>query len=160
MPSGEPPFSSFFLLCFYFYGTTRQCERSHFSAPLHWWHYTKKVHTLFLFRVKSQALTFKLGKQETIESRNLITGKNDYGSKKSAHALVSVLSSQQSHFTSYYRHPKVIKCYGLIIGGTRQKSSYTFDVQGQKSTIDLQSITDNIKLCLVTRLVYKTNLVW
>ena len=32
--SGEPPFSSFFLLCFYFYGTTRQCERSHFSAPL------------------------------------------------------------------------------------------------------------------------------
>ena len=120
----------------------------------------KKVPTLLLFRVKSQALTFKLGKQETMESRNLITGKNDSGSKKSGHALVSVLSSQQSHFTSYYRHPKVIKRYGLINGGTTQKSSYTFDVQGQKSTIDLQSITDNIKLCLVTRLVYKTNLVW
>ena len=32
------------------------------------------------------------------------------------------------------------------IGGTTQKSSYTFVVQGQKSTIDLQSITDTIKL--------------
>ena len=120
----------------------------------------KKVPTLLLFRVKSQALTFKLGKQETMESRNLITGKNDSCSKKSGHALVSVLSSQQSHFTIYYRHPKVIKHYGLINGGTTQKTSYTFDVQGQKLTIDLQSITDNIKLCLVTRLVYKTNLVW
>ena len=39
------------------------------------------------------------------------------------------------------------------IGGTTQRSSYTFVVQGQKSTIDLQSVTDTIKLWALTNLV-------
>ena len=75
VPSGEPPFSSFFflsvLLLLWHYKAMRAFPLLSTIAlvALH-----KKVLTLLMFRVKSQTLTFKLSKQETIESRNLIIG--------------------------------------------------------------------------------------
>ena len=62
-------------------------------------------------------------------------------------------------------HYKAMRALFLLLStialvALHKKSSYTFVVQGQKSTIDLQSITDTIKLWALTKLSLETRLVY